>query len=69
MDDMPVGRTDTRATAWHCRRRAYFVIFPGSLGHTYGAEGLAYQIKGDSWKRGLYLPGGEDMGHITQVSL
>ena len=22
---MPVGRTDIRATAWHCRRRAYFV--------------------------------------------
>jgi len=67
LDDMPVGRTNCRATAWHCRRRAYFVIFAGSFGHTYGAEGLAYQIKGDSWKKGLYLPGGEDMGHITQL--
>jgi hypothetical protein len=67
LDDMPVLGTNTRATAWHCRRRAYFVIFAGSFGHTYGAQGLAYQIKGDSWKQGLYLPGGEDMGHIAQL--
>ncbi|MEA3224652.1 MAG: glycoside hydrolase family 140 protein [Planctomycetota bacterium] len=67
LDDMPVASTNCRATAWHCRRRAYFVIFAGSFGHTYGAEGLAYQIKGDSWKQGLRLPGGEDMGHITRL--
>ena len=67
LDDMPVLSTNTRATAWHCRRRAYFVILAGSFGHTYGAQGLAYQIKGDSWKQGLYLPGGEDMGHIAQL--
>ncbi len=52
LDDMPVGSTNCRATAWHCRRRAYFVILSGSFGHTYGAQGLAYQIKGDSWKKG-----------------
>ncbi len=68
LDDMlGGGRSNCRATAWHCRRRAYFVIFAGSFGHTYGAEGLAYQIKGDSWKQGLHLPGGEDMGHITRL--
>ena len=67
LDDMPVLSTSTRATAWHCRRRAYFVIFAGSFGHSYGAQGLAYQIKGDSWKQGLHLPGGEDIGHIAQL--
>lgn len=68
LDDMlGGGRNNCKATAWHCRRRAYFTIFAGSFGHTYGAEGLAYQIKGDSWKKGLYLPGGEDMGHITRL--
>lgn len=66
-DDMPVERTDTRATAWHCRQRAYFVIFAGSFGHTYGADSLAWQIKGDGWRKGLYLPGGEDMGHIARL--
>jgi len=67
LDDMPVGGTKSRATAWHCRRRSYFVIFAGSFGHTYGAEGLAYQIKGDSWRRALALPGGEDMGHLARL--
>jgi hypothetical protein len=67
LDDMPVLSTGTWATAWHCRRRAYFVIFAGSFGHSYGAQGLAYQIKGDSWKQGLHLPGGEDIGHIAQL--
>ena len=67
LDDMPVGRTDSRATAWHCRQRAYFVIFAGSFGHTYGADSLAWQIKGDGWRKGLYLPGGEDMGHIARL--
>lgn len=66
LDDMPVGQTNTMATAWHCRRRAYFVIFAGSFGHTYGAGGLACGIRGESWKKGLHLSGGEDMGHIAR---
>ena len=67
LNDMPTGGKNCRATAWHCRRRAYFVIFAGSFGHTYGARGLAYQIAGDSWKQALYLPGGDDMGHIREL--
>ena len=67
LNDMPTGKKDCTASAWHCRRRAYFVIFAGSFGHTYGAQGLAYQIKGDSWKKALDLPGGEDIGLINQL--
>jgi hypothetical protein len=67
LDDMPVGRTNTRATAWHCRQRAYFVILAGSFGHTYGANSLAWQIKGDDWRKGLFLPGGKHMGYLAKL--
>ena len=66
VDDMPVERTDSRATAWHCRQRAYFTILAGSFGHTYGAEaGLADQ--GDGGER-LHFAGGRHVGHSRNCS-
>ncbi|MFC2125300.1 glycoside hydrolase family 140 protein [Bacteroidota bacterium] len=67
LDDMPVNSTGTKANAWHVRRRAYFTILAGAFGHTYGATGLAYNIKGDSWQQALHFPGGEDIGHLAKL--
>jgi len=53
------------ATAWHCRRRAYFTIFAGAFGHTYGAWGL-WNVDPD-WREVLDYPGGDHMGHLGDL--
>ena len=53
------------ATAWHVRRRAYFVILAGSFGHTYGAWGL-WGVE-SNWQTALNYPGGDDMRHIRTL--
>jgi len=66
-DDMPVNATGSIATPWHVRSRAYFTIFAGAFGHTYGAYRLAYDVEGDSWRQALELPGGIQMGYIAKL--
>lgn len=53
------------ATAWHCRRRAYFTIFAGAFGHTYGAHEL-WRVE-PNWRQALAYPGGDDMGHLRKL--
>ena len=58
------------ATAFHIRRRAYFTIFAGAFGHTYGAGGIwDGLVSGDSCSgsalEALEYPGAEDMGHLS----
>ena len=58
------------ATAYHIRRRAYFTLFAGAFGHTYGAGGMWDGLtERDSCSstalESLDYPGAEDMGHLS----
>ena len=58
------------ATPFVIRRRAYFTIFAGGFGHTYGAGGLWDGLTApDSCSRAvlqaLHYPGAEDIGHLS----
>ena len=59
------------ASAFVIRRRAYFTIFAGAFGHTYGAGGIwDGLIAPDSCSRSaldaLRYPGAEDMGRLSR---
>jgi len=57
------------ARAYHVRRRAYFTVFAGAAGHTYGAQGV-WDKKTDStktWRSALELPGARQVGHLGQL--
>ncbi|MBN1676671.1 MAG: glycoside hydrolase family 140 protein [Kiritimatiellae bacterium] len=66
--------------AYHVRRRAYFTVFGGACGHTYGAEPVwthgrlflkDLQAPGNAqtvtWRAGLEFPGGRQMGHMRKL--
>jgi hypothetical protein len=55
--------------ACHVRRRAYFTVFAGAFGHTYGAEGLwdARTDECPTWREALAFPGGDQMRHLKSL--
>ena len=67
LNDMDYGGSAGQvvATAWHCRRRAYFTVFAGAFGHTYGAWGL-WNVD-PNWRDVLDYPGGYHMGHLKDL--
>ncbi len=64
-----LGGTGTTCSAWHTRSRAYYTIFAGAFGHTYGAHGLwnATSNATSSWRTALDYAGGDDMRHIRSL--
>lgn len=60
------------ATPFHIRRRAYFTIFAGAFGHTYGAGGIWDGLtEPDSCSRtalgALSYPGAADIGRLSRL--
>ena len=60
------------AGSYNIRRRAYYTIFAGAFGHTYGAGGLwDGLVTGDSCSssalEALEYPGAEDIGHLSSL--
>ena len=58
------------ATAFTIRRRAYYTIFAGAFGHTYGAGGIWDGLSSNEGVSknalgALNYPGAEDMGHLS----
>ena len=58
------------ASSFNIRRRAYYTIFAGAFGHTYGAGGLwdglvAADSCSSNALEALEYPGAEDMGHLS----
>ena len=58
----------------HARRRAYWTIFAGAFGHTYGASGVwdsgTHKYPGHGrldWKKQMDLEGAYDMGHLRAL--
>jgi len=57
------------ARAYHVRRRAYFTVFAGAAGHTYGAQGV-WDKKINStktWRSALELPGARQIGYFGRL--
>ena len=55
--------------ACHARRRAYFTVFAGAFGHTYGADGLWTVDKDEEphWRAAMEYPGGNQMRYLGQL--
>lgn len=55
--------------AYHVRRRAYFTVFAGAFGHTYGADGLWTVNKDEEplWREIMEYPGGNQMRYLGQL--
>jgi hypothetical protein len=48
---------DRRITPWDVRRAAYWSVFAGSFGHTYGHRSfIAWMRKGETFKYGAHIP-------------
>lgn len=64
-------------TAFGTRRRAYWSVFAGAFGHTYGANAISIAYRGggdevppgnyDPWWVALEYPGSSDMGHVRSL--
>jgi hypothetical protein len=57
------------ARAYHVRRRAYFTVFAGAAGHTYGAQGV-WDKKINStktWRSALEFPGARQVGYLVRL--
>ncbi|NQU44614.1 DUF4038 domain-containing protein [bacterium] len=69
--DVEQGGETVYCEARHIRRRAWFTVFAGAFGHTYGAYGLAYSMPhmpvALSFDELLNLPGGVQMGHLRTL--
>jgi hypothetical protein len=79
-EDMPLGfvPTNGRATAHHVRANAYWAVFAGAFGHTYGANGVFQMCVPDgpcefwgrvSWREALRFPGARQMKHLKHLIL
>jgi hypothetical protein len=63
--------------AFGVRRRAYWSVFAGALGHTYGANGVWQSYRGegddgegapeDTWNNALNYSGAADMQHLRRL--
>lgn len=62
---------------WHVRRYAYWSVFQGSMGHTYGDNAIqqfykdagkkgAYGVK-QTWQESMHHVGSEHMGHLRKL--
>jgi hypothetical protein len=51
--------------AFGVRRRAYWSVFAGGFGHTYGARPVFYFEK--DWREGLFWDGGKAMIHLRRL--
>jgi len=67
---------DRRTTAWDARRAAYWAVFAGALGHTYGHRSfISFLREGETsrhgahvpWFKSLDAPGGFHMTHLKQL--
>lgn len=80
-EDIPQGLHDGSKGYWtaaDCRRYAYWSVFAGSCGHTYGhnavmqmyrdGDGPAYDVR-KTWKEGLEDPGYNQMRHLKDLML
>ena len=66
-------------TAWDVRKKAYWDVFAGAFGHTYGADEVYYFWTPDrpeapwgsemSWKEALKLPGSTQVGYLKRLML
>jgi hypothetical protein len=65
-------------TDWYMRMRAYWSLFAGAFGYTYGGNGVWQMDKEGkepflkthanlSWEKGLLLPGAEQMRHVRAL--
>ena len=80
-EDIPQGLHDTTQPRWKdydVRRYAYWSVFAGSFGHTYGHNSImqfmdegrvpAYGAS-TSWKKALAAPGRNQLKHLKQLML
>jgi hypothetical protein len=51
--------------AWHCRVEAYWALFSGACGHTYGNTWVYFPTP--TWKTALHATGAEDMRHWRRL--
>ena len=65
-----------RISAFHVRRHAYWAVFSGAFGHTYGSNdvwsfrterGRPLRYGEYSWKQSLRAPGAEQMKHLRAL--
>ena len=83
-EDIPMGlhdKNEARWQAWDVRRYAYWSVFAGSCGHTYGHNAIMQMLKsgyptsyGDAgdvktWYQGLNDPGFNQMKYLKQLML
>ena len=83
-EDIPMGlhdKNEGRWQAWDVRRYAYWSVFAGSCGHTYGHNAIMQMLKpgyptsyGDAgdvkaWYQGLNDPGFAQMKYLKQLML
>ena len=83
-EDIPMGlhdKNEARWQAWDVRRYAYWSVFAGSCGHTYGHNAIMQMLKpgyptsyGDAgdvktWYQGLHDPGFNQMKYLKQLML
>ncbi|MBN1672071.1 MAG: glycoside hydrolase family 140 protein [Kiritimatiellae bacterium] len=68
-----MGRPDLAKeviTPWHARLQAYWCLFSGACGHTYGADGL-WQFrcppKSPTWTEAMAYEGGAQMQHVRAL--
>ncbi len=54
-----------KCDAWHLRLDAYWSVFSGAFGFTYGADSI-WQF-GDTWRRALDLPGATQMRYLKNL--
>ena len=78
-EDVPQGLRDVSQSTWHaedCRRYAYWSVFEGACGHTYGHNSMMQCYSGEgpglyqvsmSWKEALSAPGFTQMRHLRAL--
>jgi hypothetical protein len=77
-EDMPVGMRPENGYfgAYDARKAAYWALFAGAHGHTYGANGVFQFWSGTErdvftprllWHEALTLPGASQMGHVRRL--
>jgi hypothetical protein len=77
-EDMPVGMRPENGYfgAYDARKAAYWALFAGAHGHTYGANGVFQFWSGTerdvftprlAWREALTLPGASQMGHVRRL--
>ena len=55
--------------SYHVRRRAYFTVFAGAFGHTYGAHGLwiVNREEQPTWREAMEYPGTDQMQYLGRL--